>query len=377
MDIDVSVVVPVYNTELYLKECIESLIHQTLKNVEFIFVDDGSTDSSVTIIEAYRRKDHRIRLIQQKNQHAGVARNKGLEEARGKYIIFLDSDDFFELNMLEETFRRAEENQAEITAFGYYTYDNQTKTVEKAPFFDGKKSVFSSVQLGDQVFSTLLEVPWNKLYLREFVEENKLRFQPIFKHNDVFFAQLSIALADRIVTVDNSFVYYRINNSSSLQGNSDDSWLYLAECYSALKKALIDRNKFHGAIREAYIKTTCAAIEYRSSMEKKTSLSVRFYSELKRRLIPELFESPKDFEDAEILHRVYCSEDYDNYVFLWIESKDEQIRSLQNIIKTLQEETVSKKCKDYLIGRAILKLPRAVYYRLFRAEQRTDNTFSV
>ena len=374
MDIDVSVVVPVYNTELYLKECIESLIHQTLKNAEFIFVDDGSTDSSVKIIEEYRRKDHRIRLIQQKNQHAGVARNKGLEEARGKYIIFLDSDDFFELNMLEEALRHAEENQAEVTVFGYYSYDNQTKTVEAVPVLKREETTFSPDQLGDQVFSTFLEVPWNKLFLRQYVEENELRFQTIYKHNDVFFAQLSIALANRITIVDRCFVYYRINNSKSLQGNTDDSWLYLTECYSALKKALTDRDRFHGAVREAYIKTACTAIEYRSSLEKKSSLSDRFYSELKRRLIPELFESPKDFEDAELLHRVYCSEDYDNYIFLWIESKDKQIRALQNTIKMLREETVSKKCKDYLVGHTILKLPRAVYYRLCRVDQRNDNT---
>ena len=127
MSVDVSVVVPVYNTELYLNQCVDSLLAQTLKNVEFIFVDDGSTDRSVEILKEYQQKDPRITILQQKNQFAGVARNNGMKAATGKYIIFVDSDDFFEPTMLEEAFNCAEANQAEIVAFDFYRYNNVTK----------------------------------------------------------------------------------------------------------------------------------------------------------------------------------------------------------------------------------------------------------
>ena len=95
----VSVIIPVYNVEQYLRECLNSVIKQTLKEIEIICVDDGSTDNSLDILKEYAEKDHRITIITQKNLHAGVARNAGLSIAKGEYLSFLDSDDFFELNL--------------------------------------------------------------------------------------------------------------------------------------------------------------------------------------------------------------------------------------------------------------------------------------
>ena len=99
----VSVVIPCYNVEKYIRQCIESLLHQTLSDFEIICVDDGSTDETVNIIKEYVAEDDRVILIEQKNQYAGVARNNGLEAASGEYVIFLDSDDFF-AEEIEEDF---------------------------------------------------------------------------------------------------------------------------------------------------------------------------------------------------------------------------------------------------------------------------------
>ena len=195
MAIDVSVVVPVYNTEKYLPECIESLIHQTLKNVEFIFVDDGSTDHSIDIIEKYQQQDNRIKLIKQKNQYAGVARNNGMKQATGKYIIFLDSDDFFKLDMLEESFKSGEKNQSEIVVFGSYTYDQLTGTVKKRYMGEYPDTCVSFVQLGDKFFQSYYGQPWNKLFLRSFIEKSKIQFQETRKCNDTFFTNMAGYLA--------------------------------------------------------------------------------------------------------------------------------------------------------------------------------------
>ena len=97
----VSVIVPVYNAERYLKQCVESILAQTLKNVEIIFVDDGSTDGSLEILKDYQAKDYRIRVISQENTGGGAARNRGMKEASGEYLCFLDADDYFEPAMLE------------------------------------------------------------------------------------------------------------------------------------------------------------------------------------------------------------------------------------------------------------------------------------
>lgn len=92
--IKVSVIIPVYNVEKYLEECLDSIINQTLKEIEIICIDDGSTDSSLNVLENYKKKDKRIIVLQQQNLGAGAARNKGLDLARGKYLSFLDADDF-------------------------------------------------------------------------------------------------------------------------------------------------------------------------------------------------------------------------------------------------------------------------------------------
>ena len=100
----ISVIVPMYNAEIYLRQNLDSILNQTLKDIELICVDDGSTDSTLKILKEYQEKDSRIIIIQQKNQKAGIARNNGLKVAKGKYIIFLDADDFFKDTMLEELF---------------------------------------------------------------------------------------------------------------------------------------------------------------------------------------------------------------------------------------------------------------------------------
>ncbi len=122
----VSIIIPVYNVEKYLKECLNSVVNQTLKEIEIICVDDGSTDNSLSILEEYAKKDNRINLLKQENSGAGAARNKGLDSARGEYIYFLDSDDFLELNAIEILYNQIAKNQADICFFKFYKYNQQT-----------------------------------------------------------------------------------------------------------------------------------------------------------------------------------------------------------------------------------------------------------
>ena len=99
----VSVIIPVYNTEKYLRQCLDSIVNQTLIDIEIICIDDGSTDMSLKILEEYSRADSRFTILHQTNQYAGVARNRGLDEAKGKYIFFMDSDDYCDLQLLDKT----------------------------------------------------------------------------------------------------------------------------------------------------------------------------------------------------------------------------------------------------------------------------------
>ena len=159
----VSVIIPVFNTSEFLRQCLDSVLGQTLRNIEVICVDDGSDDNSVEILREYEQKDERVRIILQENAGGGAARNKGMDIARGKYLSFLDSDDFFEPKMLEEAYNKSERVGAEICVYKVRRYDNNNGSFS----FDGgsfvetnfpsKESgieVFSSKDLGDRVFNT-------------------------------------------------------------------------------------------------------------------------------------------------------------------------------------------------------------------------------
>ena len=132
--VNVSVITPIYNVEKYLCQCLDSLSAQTLSNIEFICVNDGSTDNSLKIVEGYAQKDKRFHVINQPNGGYGKAMNTGLHLARGKYIGILESDDFADRNMFKRLFEAAEKNDAEITKSSFYWYTNDGE--EKAVFLD-------------------------------------------------------------------------------------------------------------------------------------------------------------------------------------------------------------------------------------------------
>lgn len=347
---DISVVVPVYNTARYLRQCVDSLINQTLKNVEFIFVDDGSTDDSVEILKEYQKRDVRIKVLEQENLHAGVARNNGMKQATGKYIIFLDSDDYFDLKLLEKAFLCAEKNRAEIVFFGHCNYDNQTGEIVKRPFHM-KRGVFSGEGLGESVFSSFHLAPWNKLYLRSFLIRHNLEYQAVYKHNDVYFVSLSIALAERIVCLNRRLVYHRVNNPQSLQGRGTIAYPHLIQCCTALKQSLIERRKYYGCMKNAYNKVVSHSIERRSRSKPEVMLSKQFYSEMKKNLVPNLFETPEDFADNTVIpSAIYESTDYDHYVLLLVEK--------------MESDMISKKSKDYIVGHALLAIPRKIKHAI-------------
>jgi len=122
--VNVSIIVPVYNVEKYLEKCLESIINQTLKNLEIICVNDGSTDNSLQILEDYAKKDQRIKIINKKNRGSGAAKNTGMKNASGEYIGFVDSDDWVDLAMFEKLYNRAKSQKSDMVMCPIYIYDN-------------------------------------------------------------------------------------------------------------------------------------------------------------------------------------------------------------------------------------------------------------
>lgn len=360
MAVEVTVVVPVYNTERYLKECIESLIHQTLSNVEFIFVDDGSTDRSVNIIEEYQKKDQRIQLIKQENQYAGVARNNGMKAAKGKYIIFLDSDDFFELDMLEEAFCYAEQNQAEITTFDYYLLNNLDGCIQKAKEAGFPTGVFSMRDVGESFFDSYISAPWNKLFLRSFIEENGLSYQALRKCNDVYFTHMAAYIANRIVYLKKGLVYYRINNQDSLQGNMNKDRSIFVDFEKVIKKELSDRNIFTDIYKLAFYRQLKNQIHFYGSMDGAEIGSYKdYFFRLKEELVPELFDSVFDFEDDPFIRHIYEGT-FEDIIFQEAVDLAEQFKKQREYGLSLE------KSKDYRVGHIVLFLPRLVKHVMAR-----------
>ena len=199
--VSVSVVVPVYNVEEFLGECLESIVNQTLKDIEIICVNDGSKDRSLDILNEYASRDSRITVIDQENGGHAVATNRGMELAEGEYLFLMDSDDILELTALEETYNRAEEKNVDFVIFQAVNYymekdeyiKEENYSMNELADFVGD-SVFSYRDIKDFIFNISV-TPWSKLYKRDFIEKNSIRFPEglIFDDNVFFFDVLFAA----------------------------------------------------------------------------------------------------------------------------------------------------------------------------------------
>ncbi len=256
--VKVSVVVPVYNVEKYIKQCIESLLNQTLKDIEIICVDDGSTDNSLHILNELTQKDSRIKIFTQQNKGAGAARNLGISKANGEYLYFLDSDDFTDINLLKEAYEKIKANNAQICIFKNNEYDTQNnefkpcKWCRKSNF----KNIFKLTDYSTNFFS-LFNVPaFTKLYSSKFIKENNIFFQEIKTCNDVFFNFYTLSTAERITFLNKTLVSYRTNQSSNLSANRNKYIENVKNAFSHLEECLKEKNLFEVAKKTYYRKAS-------------------------------------------------------------------------------------------------------------------------
>lgn len=243
----VSVIIPVYNAERYIAQCLDSVLAQTLRDIEIICVDDGSTDGSVAILKRYAARDSRLRLIRQKNAGAGAARNQGLREATGEYLSFLDSDDFFEPDMLEKAVAQARQYEAEIVVFNSDQYHMDKTTFVPVPWVILKDDLppympFSYRQLTGNVFLSFVGWAWDKLYRRDFVMAHDLWFQEQRTTNDMLFVFSALVVAKRIAVLDEVLAHQRRGSGDSLSVTREKSWHCFYDALLALRQRLIDED---------------------------------------------------------------------------------------------------------------------------------------
>ena len=249
MNPKISVIIPVYNVEKYLRECLDTVVNQTVRDIEIICVNDGSTDSSLSILNEYAEKDQRFRVLSQKNQGAGAARNAGLEVAKGDYLAVLDSDDKYDLSMLQKLLDLARENDLDIAICRSQSLNNKTGKIFQTPWtlhkemLPGKK-VFNYKDLSLFNFRFSLGWSWDKLFRRDFVERNRLRFQTLKSQNDALFVFVALALADKIAVLDEILVTHREKTGTQVSELRDRNPSCFIQAIRGIKQALEERKRF-------------------------------------------------------------------------------------------------------------------------------------
>ena len=239
----VSIILPVYNVEKYLPQCLDSIVNQTLKDFECICVNDGSTDNSLSILQEYANKDSRIKIISQENKGVSAARNKALKQCIGKYITFVDSDDFISENCLEQLITVAEKENTDAVWCGHTLYFQSENRYETGRNKEGIKKLlnkYSNIKSVDKKLQIALDLTeksrniWAKIYKRDFVEKNKVCFlENSFAEADYPFTVFMMLCLPKIGFIDNDLYCYRkqvegiTSKKKVFRKNSIKSFIYL------------------------------------------------------------------------------------------------------------------------------------------------------
>ena len=212
----VSVVVPVYNAYDYLSVALDSILDQTLKEIEVICIDDGSTDRSIDILKKYHEMDSRIRIVTENNAGVSTARNKGISRIRGEYVIFLDADDFYEPTLLEKLYTLAKKENLDIAISRFDIYNNKTEKFtasidETHGDIFAHGAVVSKNEFPDYIFESATGYVWNKLFRSALIKEKELIFAPeLYIFEDVHFVCAALSFANRIAKLDEVLIHHRI-----------------------------------------------------------------------------------------------------------------------------------------------------------------------
>lgn len=252
----ISIIMPLYNAECFLEETLTSILNQTFKNYELICINDCSNDDTVNIVSRFQKSDSRIKILEnRKRMGAAPSRNYGIEEARGKYIIFLDGDDIFDEDLLQSSYITAEEYKADIVMFEYrhvvseHIYEKQTVT-HSAEYIDRFcKRTMSVDDLRIADFLSWSSGACNKLFRREFIQDNHLEFQNLPSNNDTYFIDMTFFLSKRIIVLNSyKIMLYARDHTAPDRISMDRNPMCIYYAMSKVKNELEQR----GVLKRVY-----------------------------------------------------------------------------------------------------------------------------
>ena len=238
----ISVIVPMYNVENYISQCLENIIHQTYKNLEIIIVNDGSKDKSLDICNEYIKKDKRIKYIYQKNMGLSAARNTGIKNATGDYIHFVDSDDFIPLDYYEKMIDALGDTDADIVCGGFYFEKHPSESVKFS-----KRYIFTNIHDKiEKTYAFKYKYVWRYLIKTSFIKKQKLSFMVGYYMEDVMFTIPAFTNANKIVLCPSVQYFYRNNSKSILNWKNRKKNIKLRHDDKYMKKLSEEYASEHG-----------------------------------------------------------------------------------------------------------------------------------
>ena len=304
-NIKVSIIIPIYNTEQYLNQCLDSVINQTFQDIEIIVINDGSTDNSLNIIKEYQQKDSRIILINfTEHKIISEVRNEGLKNTKGKYITFIDSDDWVTKDYVKTLYDNIIKYDCDIVATNFYFCDkDKNYRKNKFPNFYHKDN-FSKNKNKEKLFALRFNWHvWTKIYKRDFIINNKIFFDGIMM-DDILFTYKSILMADNIIFINKRTYFYRTFRifSTTLY---DGRCYYVCKIINQIKNLLISNNLYQKYKQSFY---SCSYLLLATEFER-GALSKQEYNELcfkiKNELLNEKYIKVKIFDRLPYKIRTY------------------------------------------------------------------------
>ena len=246
-----SILVPCYNVEKYLPECLDSIVGQTLNDIEIIVINDGSKDSTLDIIKSYAKRDKRIVVIDKENEGYGKSMNRGLDAATGEYVGIVESDDWVESDMFENLVKIADKNKLDVVKSNFYQYTttNGIKNVihNNLPESDLNHLIYPKQNIGVFFASPAI---WSAIYNREFLTKNDIRFleSPGASYQDTGFNFKVFACAKRAYLLPNAWLHYRCDNENSSVKSSGKIFCVCDE-YDEITRFFHDRGELDDTMK--------------------------------------------------------------------------------------------------------------------------------
>lgn len=274
---EISIVIPVYKVEKYLRECIESVINQTFKNIEIILVDDGSPDNCPKICDEYANKDSRIRVIHKENGGYGTACNKGIEAARGKYIGLVESDDWIEPDMYEKLYKQIKKFDADMCTCSYFEY--KSKSVYPNGTHD-KPYLETINNTDDNKLFSIFDHPfwftshpslWAKLYKSDLIKSIKFDERKGSSYQDAPFVAELFCKTQKIIALHEFLYHYRVDNENSSSSNArkDAKLMTILDQWQKAKEIIIKYGFYEQLKEEIYYHATKPAFRFYKNIDKK------------------------------------------------------------------------------------------------------------